>query len=352
MNRLCELLNLSWPVIQAPMAGSQGSALATAVSNAGGLGSLPAATLGLDALALELRVLQGLAGRPYNVNFFCHTPPPVDPAREARWNEALTPFYEEAGLTLPVGPASAARVPFNQAALAVLEGFQPPVVSFHFGLPAAESLQRIKAWGAKVLASATTVDEAMWLEAHGVDVVIAQGWEAGGHRGMFLSDDLATQMGLFALLPQVVQAVKVPVVAAGGIVDAQGVRAARALGADGVQVGTAFLWCPESQTSPLHRAALVSAQAGQTAVTNVFTGRPARGIVNRAMRALGDGHSCISPLAPAFPLATTAWGPLRAATESLGSSDFTPLWAGQGAPHCQPCHAADLTRLLGQAWGS
>jgi nitronate monooxygenase len=352
MNRLCELLNLSWPVIQAPMAGSQGSGLAMAVSNAGGLGSLPAATLGWDALALELRVLQGLGDRPYNVNFFCHTPPQTDPLREAAWNEALTPFYEQAGLPPPAGPASAARVPFNQAALAVLEDFQPPVVSFHFGLPATESLQRIKAWGAKVLASATTVDEAVWLEAHGVDVVIAQGWEAGGHRGMFLSDDLATQVGLFALLPQVVRAVKVPVVAAGGIVDAQGVRAARALGAEGVQVGTAFLWCPESQTSPLHRAALVSAQAGQTAVTNVFTGRPARGIVNRAMRALGDDHSCISPLAPAFPLAATAWGPVRAATEASGSSDFTPLWAGQGAPHCQPYRAADLTRLLGEAWGS
>jgi nitronate monooxygenase len=233
----------------------------------------------------------------------------------------------------------------------VLDTFKPPVVSFHFGLPAASYLQRIKAWGGKVLASATTVDEAVWLEEHGVDVVIAQGWEAGGHRGMFLSDNLATQVGLFALLPQVVQAVKVPVVAAGGIVDAQGVRAARALGAQGVQVGTAFLWCPESQTSSLHRAALASSQARETAVTNVFTGRPARGIVNRAMRALGNSHSCINPLAPAFPLAATAWGPLRTVAEASGSSDFTPLWAGQGAALCQPRTAADLTRLLGEAWG-
>ncbi len=351
MNRLCELLNLTFPVIQAPMAGSQGSALALAVSHAGGLGSLPAATLGLDALAAELQVLQGLGGRPYNVNFFCHTPPQPDATREARWNQALTPFYEQAGLAPPTGRATAARLPFNEAALAVLAMFKPPVVSFHFGLPTAASLQSIKAWGGKVLASATTVDEAVWLEAHGADVVIAQGWEAGGHRGMFLSDDLSSQMGLFALLPQVVRAVNVPVVAAGGIVDAPGVRAARALGADGVQVGTAFLWCPESQTHALHRAALASAQAHHTAVTNVFTGRPARGMVNRAMRELGDGQSCISPLAPAFPLAATAWGPLRASAEAAGSPDFTPLWAGQGAPHCQPHAAADLTRLLGEGWG-
>jgi nitronate monooxygenase len=351
MSRLCELLNVTWPVIQAPMAGSQGSGLAMAVSRAGGLGSLPAATLGFDSLTAELQLMQSLAGLPYNVNFFCHTPPVADAAREARWNEALTPFYEQAGLPSPTAPASAARVPFNGAALSVLEAFRPPVVSFHFGLPSAESVQRIKDWGGKILATATTVEEAVWLEAAGADAVIAQGWEAGGHRGMFLTDDLTTQMGLFALLPQVVQAVKVPVVAAGGIVDAQGVRAARALGAEGVQVGTAYLWCPESQTAPLHRAALKSDQARHTAVTNVFTGRPARGMVNLAMRALGENGSCICSSAPVFPLTASAWGPLRSAAEAAGSSDFSPLWAGQGAPACAPRGAAELTQLLGEAWG-
>ena len=180
----------------------------------------------------------------------------------------------------------------------MLEEFRPAVVSFHFGLPSNELLARVRRWGAKILASATTVDEARWLEARGVDAIIAQGLEAGGHRGMFLSEDLSTQVGTLALLPQVVRAVKVPVIAAGGIADARGVAAAMALGAAGVQVGTAYLLCPEASTSALHRSALKGEGARHTAVTNLFTGRPARGIVNRIMRELGP----INALAPSFPL--------------------------------------------------
>jgi nitronate monooxygenase len=215
-------------------------------------------------------------------------------------------------------------------------------VSFHFGLPTADLLARVRNWGAKILSSATTVEEALWLEAHGVDLIIAQGLEAGGHRGLFLSDDLNRQIGTFALLPQIVQAVKVPVVAAGGIADAQGVAAALALGAAGVQVGTAYLLCPEAATSAVHRAALKSETARYTALTNLFSGRPARGIVNRIMRELGP----ISALTPAFPLAGAALAPLRAKAESQGSGDFSPLWAGQNASGCKEIAAAELTRGL------
>ncbi|MEN9887891.1 MAG: hypothetical protein RL758_2469, partial [Pseudomonadota bacterium] len=265
-HHLQALLGIPLPVIQAPMAGSQGSALALAVTQAGGLGSLPAATLSLEALHAELQVLQAQAAGAYNVNFFCHRPPVQDPVREAAWNQALAPYYAEAGLPPPTAPAVAARSPFSAEAAALLEAFRPPVVSFHFGLPDPALVARVKAWGARVLSSATTVEEARWLEAHGVDAVIAQGLEAGGHRGLFLNDDLTTQLGTFALLPQVVRAVRVPVIAAGGIVDAAGVSAAQALGAAAVQVGTAYLLCPEAQTSPMHRQALQSEAACHTAL--------------------------------------------------------------------------------------
>lgn len=348
--RLLRLLGVRLPVIQAPMAGSQGSALALAVTAAGGLGSLPAATLSLDALRQELAVMRDQAAGPYNVNFFCHQPPGQDPAREAAWLAALQPHAAALGATLPSGPAVAGRAPFSDEAAALLEAFRPPVVSFHFGLPEPALLARVKAWGAVVLSSATTVAEAKWLERHGADVIIAQGLEAGGHRGMFLTDDLTTQLGTLALLPQVVQAVQVPVVAAGGMASADGVAAALALGAAGVQVGTAYLRCPEAQTAPLHRAALTSARAGHTALTNVYTGRPARGIVNHAMRSLGTGGGCISPVAPAFPLAGWAMAPLRAAAEQAGRDDYTPLWAGQAAPLCQDLSAAALTADLAAGW--
>ena len=237
--------------------------------------------------------------KPYNVNFFCHTPPAPNAERDAAWRAALAPYYRELGLDLDAIPAAASRTPFSDETATLLAEFKPPVVSFHFGLPAAELLARVRSWGAKVLSSATTVEEARWLEAHGADAIIAQGVEAGGHRGMFLSDDVTTQVGTMALLPQIVGAVKVPVIAAGGIVDANSVAAAMALGAAGVQVGTAYLLCPEATTSAVHRAALKSEAARHTAITNVFTGRPARGIVNRLMRELGP----MSAAAPAFPLA-------------------------------------------------
>lgn len=342
MTALQSLLGIELPIVQAPMAGVQASALAIAVSNAGGLGSLPCAMLTPASMRTELETLRAQTTRPFNVNFFCHSPPAIDAAREATWRAALASFHREFGIDAATIPAGPGRAPFSHEAADVLEPFRPAVVSFHFGLPSADLLTRVRGWGAKIMSSATTVDEARWLEAHGVDVVIAQGLEAGGHRGIFLSDDLTTQVGTFALLPQVVRAVKVPVIAAGGIADAQGVAAALALGAAGVQLGTAYLLCPEATTSAIHRAALKSEAARHTALTNVFTGRPARGIVNRVIREVGP----ISDAAPAFPLATAAIAPLRAQAEAAGSGDFSPLWSGQNATGCREIPAAELTRRL------
>ncbi|MBN7116650.1 NAD(P)H-dependent flavin oxidoreductase [Ectopseudomonas oleovorans] len=343
---LQKLLGSELPLIQAPMAGSQDHRLAAAVCEAGGLGSIPCAMLTPAALRQELQAMRGLTERPFNLNFFSHVSPEPDAPREAGWREALAPYYDELG----VDPASIAsgpgRLPFNDEAAALVEEFRPAVVSFHFGLPDETLLQRVRRSGAKILSSATTLDEALWLQERGVDAVIAQGLEAGGHRGHFLDDDLSRQLGIFALLPQLVDALDVPVIAAGGISDARGVAAAMALGAAGVQVGSAYLLCPEATTSALHRAALRSPAARHTALTNLFSGRPARGIVNRLMRELGP----LSKQAPAFPLATAAIAPLRAAAEAQRSGDFSPLWAGQNVASCRPMPAAELTRKLARGF--
>ncbi len=342
---LQELLGIELPIIQAPMGGVQGSALAVAVSNAGGLGSLPCAMLRCDALRKELAAIRSQTGRPFNVNFFCHTQSEPNVERETAWRAVLAPYFAEYGIDATAITAGPARVPFSAEAVEVLSEFTPPVVSFHFGLPSAELLARVRAWDAMILSSATTVEEALWLEANGADAVIAQGIEAGGHRGMFLSEDLSTQLGTFAFVPQVARAVKIPVIAAGGIADAKGTAAAIALGAVGVQVGTSYLLCPEATTTMVHRAALKSDAARLTAVTNLFTGRPARGVVNRIVRELGP----INVAAPRFPLAASDIAPLRAKAESLGIGDFSPLWAGQNTSGCREISAFLLTRKLADA---
>jgi len=339
---LLQSLGVELPIIQAPMAGVQAGALAIAVSNAGGLGSLPCAMLDAEGIARELAAITAQTRCAYNVNFFCHATPTPDTARETRWRETLAPYYREFGIDPSSIKAGPGRAPFSDDAAAVLERFKPAVVSFHFGLPSEPLLAQVKNFGAKVFACATTVAEARWLASRGVDAIIAQGSEAGGHRGLFLTDDLSTQVGTFALLPQVIAAVDVPVIAAGGIADAQGVRAALALGAAAAQVGTAYLLCTEATTSVVHRAALASDAAEHTALTNLFTGRPARGIVNRIMRDIGP----LSTQAPAFPLATAALAPLRAAAERLGSGDFSPLWSGQNPRGCRAIGAAEQTRAL------
>ncbi|MBY0363685.1 MAG: nitronate monooxygenase family protein [Phreatobacter sp.] len=342
--RIQTLLGISVPIIQAPMAGAQGSAMAVAVSEAGGLGSLPGALLGIDAMRAELGLIRQRTTKPINLNFFCHRPPAPDAAREAAWRARLAPYYAELGID-PAAPVPASnRAPFDAAFCAVVEEFRPEVVSFHFGLPAADLMDRVKATGARVVSSATTADEARWLEDHGADAVIAQGYEAGGHRGIFLTDDVGQQPGLFALLPQVVDAVEVPVIAAGGIADARGIVAAFALGASAVQIGTAYLFTPEATITPMHREALREAKDDGTALTNLFTGRPARGLVNRLMREVGP----LSTDAPAFPTAGGALMPLKAKAEAGGSADFSSLWAGQAASLGREMGAGDLTRTL---WG-
>lgn len=338
--RILDLLGIELPIIQAPMAGATGAAMVIAASNAGGLGSMPAALLSTDQLREELKVIRAQTQRPINVNFFCHQPPVADEQGARDWKNLLEPYYSELGVDFDAPTPVSNRSPFDNATCEVVEALRPQVVSFHFGLPEKSLLDRVKATGAKVLSSATTVEEAIWLEQHGCDAIIAMGNEAGGHRGMFLSDDLSSQVGTFALVPQIVDAVKIPVIAAGGISDARGVAAAFMLGASAVQVGTAYLFTPEAKVSASHHKALRTARESDTAVTNLFTGRPARGILNRVMRELGP----MSDKAPAFPLAGGALLPLRA----KGEADFSNLWAGQAFPLGKELSTAELTRKLAE----
>jgi nitronate monooxygenase len=339
--RLTKLIGIEHPIVLAPMAGAIDFELVAAVSHAGGLGSLPCAMLTAQTLRDQFAKIRASTDKPVNVNFFCHTPPVPNNAREARWRDKLKPYYEELGIDPSAPVPSSNRAPFDAAFCEVIEELRPEVVSFHFGLPDAALLKRVKATGAIVVSSATVAAEAEWLEQHGADVVIAQGYEAGGHRGMFLTDDVAAQVGTFALVPQVVDAVKVPVIAAGGIADARGIAAAFALGAAGVQIGTAFLHCPEAKISPMHRAALKSSGDAGTAFTNLMTGRPARSIVNRIMREIGPIGE-----APEFPLAAGALAPLRTKAEAAGSSDFSPMWSGQAAALGVAMPAGALTLKL------
>jgi nitronate monooxygenase len=324
------------------MAGIMDADLVIAVAQGGGLGSLPCAMLSAEKAREQIQIIRQRVSTPVCMNFFCHKPVPADPAREARWKERLAPYYKELGLD-PAAPINAAnRAPFDEAMCSLVEELKPEIVSFHFGLPEQNLLARVGAAGCKVMSSGTTVREAIWLEENGVDAIIAQGAEAGGHRGMFLTENIAEQPGTFALVPQVVDAVKVPVIAAGGIADGRGIAAAFALGAAGVQIGTAYLHCPESKVSALARTALAQGWDDSTVVTNVMTGRPARGLVNRVMREVGP----ISHLAPEFPHAATGLGPLKAAAEKQGRLDFTNLWAGQAVRLGRDVPAAELTRAL------
>jgi nitronate monooxygenase len=349
--RLLDLLQIEIPILQAPMAGSDSVALARAVSSAGGLGSLACALLSPDDVRKSVRALRDGMPRPFHLNFFSHTMDAPDGAVEGRWKELLRPHYEKWGLAIETVPASRLRMPFDSEFCAVVEEVKPEVVSFHFGLPELTLVDRLKRRGIKILSSATSVAEARWLESRGADAVIAQGVEAGGHRGMFLEGSIATQTGLFALLPQIADAVSVPVIAAGGIADARGIVAAFALGAAGVLLGTAYLFCPEANVSPLYRRALERVADNGTALTNVFSGRPARGIVNRFVLECGP----MSEEAPPFPYAATLVAPLRAASEQAGSTDYMQMWSGQAAPLATSLPAGALTRKLAEEalrhWG-
>lgn len=341
-HRLLDVLKLEIPIIQAPMAGSDSVALARSVSSTGALGSLACALLAADQVREAVRALRQRMSRPFNLNFFCHTMETPDSIAIQKWKSFLRPHYERLGLDIESVAETRLRRPFDEEMCAVVEDVGPEVVSFHFGLPNKDLLERVKRRGIKILSSATTVSEAKWLESHGCDAIIAQGLEAGGHRGMFLETNIATQLGLFALLPQVRDAVSVPVIAAGGIADARGIVAALALGASGVQLGTAYLFCPEANVSPLYRRALAHAAEKGTAITNLFSGRPARGILNRYLQESGP----MSDVAPPFPYAATLVAPLRAASERAGSLDYMQLWAGQAAGLAQSMPADQFTRKL------
>lgn len=353
------LLGVDVPIIQAPMAGVQNSQLALAVSSVGALGSIPCAMLSHDALRAELRCIQShihsrsqiqaQAQRqcPINLNFFCHRQPEFSPEKDERWRKHLAPYFQEYNIdshALPEGPS---RQPFSHDIADIIEVYRPKVVSFHFGLPEISLLARVKSWGSTVLSTATTVEEAQWLAANGADGIIAQGLEAGGHRGMFLSDDLSLQVGTYSLLQQIIAKVSLPVIAAGGIADANGVRAALSMGAVAVQVGTAYLLCHEATTSTLHRAAITGAHSHQTVMTNLFSGKPARGIVNRVINELGP----LSEYPPEFPHAATAITALRQQAEAQQSSDFSPLWCGQNTSGCKAISAAELTLSLAEGVG-
>lgn len=340
--RVIDLLNIEIPIIQAPMAGSDSIALARSVASTGALGSIACALLSPDGIRESVRQLRKDSARPINLNFFCHPMQTPDAAAIERWKSILSPHYERLGLDIEVVPATQLRMPFDAETCDVVEEVRPEIVSFHFGLPVPALLERLKRLRITILATATSVREAKWLADRGCDAVIAQGFEAGGHRGMFLETSTATQTGLFALLPQIADAVSIPVIAAGGIGDARGVIAAFALGASAVQMGTAYLVCPEANVSSLYRRALAEAADNSTALTNLFSGRPARGIVNRFVLELGP----ISDATPAFPHAATLVAPLRKASETTGSTDYMQMWAGQAARVVKPTPADQFTRKL------
>ncbi|GAB5415806.1 MAG: nitronate monooxygenase [Congregibacter sp.] len=340
------MLSLDVPIVQAPMAGVHDGALTIAVAQAGGLGSLPCAMLSTPALLKELESFNAAGVKTYNLNFFCHEPPAPDPRKEALWRQALAPYYEELGIDPEIDVSAPSRAPFSNEFLELIRPFAPAVVSFHFGLPQIAWLDEIKAWGGQVWSSATSLEEAHWLVEHGADAIIAQGIEAGGHRGMFLSQDLSDQADTYGLLRQIVEEIhNVPVIAAGGIAGPEQVKRLIDAGASAVQVGTAYLCCDEATTSDAHRKLLLSPESKNTALTNLLSGRPARGIMNRLMRELGP----MSDLAPDFPLASVALAPLRGAAEKAQRSDFSPLWCGTDASGCRQVSAAKQTRWLASA---
>ncbi|MCC4797124.1 2-nitropropane dioxygenase [Enterovibrio norvegicus] len=336
------LLGTELPIIQAPMAGVQDSELAIAVCRAGGLGSIPCGMLTIDQIVNETQRIREATTQPYNLNFFCHSMPAYNEHSHARWQACLAPYFDEVDEQCVPNPNGASRMPFNHDIADAIESLKPPIISFHFGLPDKALLARVKRWGTKVISSATTVEEACWLEANGADAIIAQGSEAGGHRGMFLSNDLSAQSPMNALLACLVESVSIPVIAAGGIGNHDDVQRALASGAGAVQVGTSYMLCSEAKTSSLHRDAIKGASEADTAITNIFSGRPARGIMNRAMTELG----CINELAPAFPYSSIEMGQLRSHFEKMGKRDFSPLWSGQNTSGCKEVSAETLTREL------
>jgi nitronate monooxygenase len=340
--RVLDLFGIEHPILLSPMANAGTVELAIAVSEGGGLGALPCGMIWPEQIRNQLAIVRQRSSRPINLNFFCHSQPFYDAAKDVRWRHRLARFYEELGIDAKASTAPAPVPPFDEETCALIEECRPEVVSFHFGLPDQRLLARVKAAGARVISSATTVAEARWLEDHGCDAVIAQGYEAGGHRGMFLEADVATQVGALALIPQVADAVSIPVIAAGGIADGRGIAAALVLGASAVQIGTAYLLCAESGFKPIQREVLRQARDNSTALANVFTGRPARAHAGRFARELGFIDSEV----PDYPLPSGDFAPLRGKAETDGLTDFAYVLFGQAAALAREVTAAELTKAL------
>ena len=336
---ITRLFGIELPIIQAPMAAAQNHHMAIAVSNAGGLGSLACSMISREEITKHLTSFRSHSSKPINLNFFCHDEKPRNENREAHWRDALANLYKEFGTTGHPGGKISVRT-FDENRCTLIEALRPEVVSFHFGLPAAQFVERVKATGAKIMSSATTVKEARYLADRGCDAIIAQGNEAGGHRGLFLDDDHASQLGTFSLVQQIAIEVDLPIIAAGGIANGRSIAAALMLGASAVQIGTRYLKTPESTISDHHRQLLNSDQPPPTVVSNVFTGRPARGFSNRIIREAGP----ISADVPDYPYASAALAPLKDA--SHGSGEFVSLWAGQSAAIGKAMSSAALTREL------
>jgi nitronate monooxygenase len=337
-------LGLSMPVIQAPMAGIDTPALAAAVSNAGGMGSLGVGAMGPETARAAIRKTRSLTDKPFNVNLFCHAPAQADPTREAAWLAYLAPRFAEFGATPPVSLRNIYLSFLEDPAMyAMLLEERPPVVSFHFGLPPAAQLAALRAAGIVLLASATNLDDAAQVAAAGVDAIVAQGVEAGGHRGLFDMARADEALGTLALVRLLVRELKLPVIASGGIMDGAGIAAVLALGAQAAQMGTAFIGCPESAADPAFRANLLGARARRTVFTRVISGRPARAIANRFTQ-LGEDPA--HPSLPDYPIVYDAGKALHAAAKAQGNAEFAAHWAGQAAPLSRVLSAADLMTEL------
>ncbi|KQU45970.1 2-nitropropane dioxygenase [Sphingomonas sp. Leaf339] len=340
---LLQQLGMAVPIIQAPMAGVSTPKLAAAISNAGGLGSIGIGAVDATAARSMIDATRALTERAFNVNLFVHATAKPDAANETRWLEALRPLFQRFGST----PPDTLKTIYTSFAddddmLAMLVEAAPPVISFHFGVPSSDRINALKNVGCLLLASATSPDEARSIEAAGIDVVVAQGWEAGGHRGVFDPSGLDDQLGMAALTRLLVRQASIPVVAAGGIMDGQGIRATLNLGAIAAQLGTAFIACPESGADEAYRAALSATGASHTIMTHAISGRPARCIANR----FTEWGASAKVAVPAYPIAYDAGKALNTAAKAKGENGFGAQWAGQGAPLHRAMPAADLLGLL------
>lgn len=338
--RLIELLQIEHPIIQAPMAGASTPHMAAASANAGCLGSLGCAMMSAEVYTHTFQQTRAMTNGALNMNFFCHAEPEIDASKIQKIEGILKPYYDALGID-EMPQAVATHFPFGGDVAEVVLASSPNVISFHFGLPEQKFVNAFKQKGTKILCSATTVAEAKDLEAKGVDAIIAQGWEAGGHHGFYLEDNTAA-IGTMALVPQLVDAVNVPIIAAGGIADGRGIAAALALGASGVQIGTAFLTCEESSVPEIHQKSLMASDGSNTQITKVFSGRPARGIRNRYSQDLNHLEDDL----PDFPLMNTLTGPLRKKSAASDSPDFVAQWSGQAVGLNRKTTTADLIKTL------